>query len=259
MSGNSWANLGQLCVRCRVTVFPHKQVPLVQGYRFNVHGGGFHHAPSPASAFSATTAQYYAYDGGATTTTTITTNQLSFVAGAYASTNGSQLASNFSHLPRSTSNLNNRTKFAANYSNGAKAVASNCSNARNINNNHLLQNNNHRGGQHYQPNRNSKCFDANTKPEPPLFLSYITNKDHVCSVSKKPLDKHEVIEPVAGEQNGADVNGVHPENELTNGDADVHQEKSATVTPMKPETPTTTAEEMGGGGDATSATDTDTL
>ncbi|CAB3378282.1 Hypothetical predicted protein [Cloeon dipterum] len=28
MSGNSWANMGQECIKCRVNVFPHKQRPL---------------------------------------------------------------------------------------------------------------------------------------------------------------------------------------------------------------------------------------
>ena len=28
MSGNSWANSGQMCVRCRIMVYPHKQVGL---------------------------------------------------------------------------------------------------------------------------------------------------------------------------------------------------------------------------------------
>ncbi|KAH7641622.1 zinc binding domain-containing protein [Dermatophagoides farinae] len=28
MSGNSWANSGQMCVRCRIMVYPHKQRPL---------------------------------------------------------------------------------------------------------------------------------------------------------------------------------------------------------------------------------------
>ena len=26
MSGNSWANLGQDCIKCRLNVYPHKQV-----------------------------------------------------------------------------------------------------------------------------------------------------------------------------------------------------------------------------------------
>lgn len=26
MSGNSWANMGQECIKCRINVFPHKQV-----------------------------------------------------------------------------------------------------------------------------------------------------------------------------------------------------------------------------------------
>lgn len=26
MSGNSWANIGQDCAKCHITVFPHKQV-----------------------------------------------------------------------------------------------------------------------------------------------------------------------------------------------------------------------------------------
>lgn len=28
MSGNSWANTGQECIKCRVNVYPHKQRPL---------------------------------------------------------------------------------------------------------------------------------------------------------------------------------------------------------------------------------------
>nr|CAH7766807.1 unnamed protein product [Callosobruchus chinensis] len=28
MSGNSWANMGQECIKCRINVFPHKQRPL---------------------------------------------------------------------------------------------------------------------------------------------------------------------------------------------------------------------------------------
>lgn len=26
MSGNSWANMGQQCIKCHINVFPHKQV-----------------------------------------------------------------------------------------------------------------------------------------------------------------------------------------------------------------------------------------
>lgn len=28
MSGNSWANMGQMCVKCHINVYPHKQRPL---------------------------------------------------------------------------------------------------------------------------------------------------------------------------------------------------------------------------------------
>jgi hypothetical protein len=30
MSGNSWADMGQKCTRCRGNVYPYKQVPLEQ-------------------------------------------------------------------------------------------------------------------------------------------------------------------------------------------------------------------------------------
>ncbi|XP_018903906.2 zinc finger CCHC domain-containing protein 24 [Bemisia tabaci] len=30
MSGNSWANMGQECIKCRINVYPHKQRPLEQ-------------------------------------------------------------------------------------------------------------------------------------------------------------------------------------------------------------------------------------
>jgi len=26
MSGNSWANMGQECIKCHINVYPHKQV-----------------------------------------------------------------------------------------------------------------------------------------------------------------------------------------------------------------------------------------
>ena len=28
MSGNSWANMGQMCIKCNLNVYPHKQRPL---------------------------------------------------------------------------------------------------------------------------------------------------------------------------------------------------------------------------------------
>ncbi|XP_022542380.1 zinc finger CCHC domain-containing protein 24 isoform X1 [Astyanax mexicanus] len=30
MSGNSWANMGQECIKCHINVYPHKQVPTTQ-------------------------------------------------------------------------------------------------------------------------------------------------------------------------------------------------------------------------------------
>lgn len=29
MSGNSWANMGQECIKCHINVYPHKQVSRV--------------------------------------------------------------------------------------------------------------------------------------------------------------------------------------------------------------------------------------
>jgi hypothetical protein len=29
MSGNSWANMGQECIKCHINVYPHKQVSFV--------------------------------------------------------------------------------------------------------------------------------------------------------------------------------------------------------------------------------------
>lgn len=34
MSGNSWANMGQECIKCHINVYPHKQVSRARG------GGG---------------------------------------------------------------------------------------------------------------------------------------------------------------------------------------------------------------------------
>ena len=35
MSGNSWANMGQECERCRIMVYPYKQVGLGSWYNCN--------------------------------------------------------------------------------------------------------------------------------------------------------------------------------------------------------------------------------
>lgn len=252
MSGNSWANLGQLCVRCRVNVFPHKQVPLVTRYR-NYNQGFFGHEVnviSPASNFSTATAQYYACNA----TTTITTNQLSFVAGAYPNNLGNNSNFKYSNFPRGASNVPNRPKFFANNSN-----------VRNLNNNYLLRNNNIRSSgnvQHYQSNRTNKYGETNTKLSPTIMLTNMPN-NRVNSFSKKPLDKHEVAEPVAGEQIGSvtsppSVMQQQPGSETNNIVEESNKEKPmevVTMNDMKAEA----IEEMGGGGDATSATDTDTL
>lgn len=31
MSGNSWANMGQECIKCHINVYPHKQVSRARG------------------------------------------------------------------------------------------------------------------------------------------------------------------------------------------------------------------------------------
>ena len=31
MSGNSWANMGQECIKCHINVYPHKQVNVETG------------------------------------------------------------------------------------------------------------------------------------------------------------------------------------------------------------------------------------
>lgn len=31
MSGNSWANMGQECIKCHINVYPHKQVSWQSG------------------------------------------------------------------------------------------------------------------------------------------------------------------------------------------------------------------------------------
>lgn len=36
MSGNSWANMGQDCIKCKINVYPHKQRPLEKNVDFDV-------------------------------------------------------------------------------------------------------------------------------------------------------------------------------------------------------------------------------
>ncbi|XP_068182816.1 zinc finger CCHC domain-containing protein 24 isoform X1 [Antennarius striatus] len=38
MSGNSWANMGQECIKCHINVYPHKQYFSVKEVVFRVHG-----------------------------------------------------------------------------------------------------------------------------------------------------------------------------------------------------------------------------
>lgn len=43
MSGNSWANMGQECIKCHINVYPHKQVSPGPGW------GGAGAGPGPRS------------------------------------------------------------------------------------------------------------------------------------------------------------------------------------------------------------------